>query len=218
MGVSQWHSTLQKSTVRTLGKSRMDQLRPGKFAQLRAVEPTPHACYDGPACGAYEHRRSAMDGLFAAEPFRDFGPLGLSPGAPAPAVQLIRGPRAAALRGPLKTLCPSKPGVYGMLDAAGELIYVGKAKQLRLRLASYFRTGSRPAKAGRILRETRAIVWEICNHEFAALLREQELIRRWRPRWNVQGQPLRRRLAFLCVGRPPAPYVFLTRQPPPGAA
>ena len=159
-----------------------------------------------------------MDGLFGDEPFRDFGPNGLLPNAGPPAVQVVRGQRSAALRALLKLLCPGKPGVYGMLDAAGELIYLGKAKCLRTRLLSYFRARSRPPKAGRILREARAIVWEICTHEFAALLREQELIRRWRPRWNVQGQPLRRRLVFVCVGRAPAPFVFLTRQPPAAAA
>lgn len=155
-----------------------------------------------------------MDGLFRREPFRDFGRLGLASVHYVPPVQVIEGPRAAVLRAQAELLCPSKPGVYGMLDAAGELIYLGKAKRLRARLLSYFRSRSRPPKAGRILRAARAIVWEICAHEFAALLREQELIRRWRPRWNVQGQPLRRRLAFVCLGRAPAPYVFVTRQPP----
>jgi excinuclease ABC subunit C len=156
-----------------------------------------------------------MDGLFPLEPFRDFGPCALGPGSSAPPVQCVQGVRAAGLRGQLKLVCPKKPGVYGMLDGSGELIYLGKAKELRCRLLSYFRTRHRPPKAGRILRQARTIVWETCAHEFAALLREQELIRRWRPRWNVQGQPLRRRLAFLCLGRAPAPYLFLTRTPPP---
>jgi excinuclease ABC subunit C len=92
------------------------------------------------------------------------------------------------------------------------LLYVGKAKRLRTRLLSYFRP-SREEKAGRILTRTRAIVWEVLPSEFAALLRELELIRRWRPCANVQGQPGRRRPIFVCVGRRPAPYVFLSRQP-----
>jgi excinuclease ABC subunit C len=161
---------------------------------------------------------SVMDDLYGDEPFRDFGPDALAPVTPAPALQIVRGQRSAALRVSLRMLCPDKPGVYGMLDATGQLIYVGKAKSLRARLLSYFRTGSRSPKSGRILRDSRAIAWEVCSHEFAALLREQQLIRRWRPRCNVHGQPLRRRLAFLCVGRAPAPYVFLTRQPPVDAA
>lgn len=155
-----------------------------------------------------------MDGLFCQETFRDFGRDALCSASAAPPIQSIHGPRAAALRAQVRTLCPNKPGVYGMLDGAGELIYLGKAKLLRTRLLSYFRRRSRAPKAGRLLRHVRSIVWEICAHEFTALLREQELIRRWRPRWNVQGQPLRRRLAFLCLGRAPAPQAHLTRRPP----
>jgi excinuclease ABC subunit C len=104
-----------------------------------------------------------------------------------------------------------------MLDARGELIYVGKAKCLRARLLSYFRPNSRDAKAGRILQRTRVIVWEPAPSEFAALLRELHLIRRWRPRFNVAGQPSRRGRAYVCLGRRPAPYVFLARRPPAGA-
>ncbi len=152
-----------------------------------------------------------MDGLFPLEQFRDFGPSSWS-ATPLPVERVLgRGP--GSLRTQVRLRCPGKPGVYGMLDEAGDLIYVGKAKQLRSRLLSYFRAGSRPAKAARIIRHARAVVWELCSHEFAALLREQELIRRWRPRCNVHGQPLRRRLGFVCVGRAPAPYTFLTRQP-----
>jgi excinuclease ABC subunit C len=100
-----------------------------------------------------------------------------------------------------------------MLDANGLLIYVGKAKSLRSRLLSYFRTKSRDPKAGRIIANTHSIVWECRSGEFAALLRELELIRRWRPRFNVQGQPRRRRHWYVCLGRKPAPYVFLSSRP-----
>jgi excinuclease ABC subunit C len=103
-----------------------------------------------------------------------------------------------------------------MIDPNGELIYVGKAKLLRSRLLSYFSGRSHDPKAGRILEQTRTIVWEYAPSEFAALLRELELIRRWRPRLNVQGQPHRRRRTYLCLGRKPAPYAFLTRRPPAG--
>ncbi|MCS7047185.1 MAG: GIY-YIG nuclease family protein [Gemmataceae bacterium] len=155
-----------------------------------------------------------MDGLFSAAAFRDFGPSFLATDAVPPALTRLNGSRPSALRRQLQVLCPRKPGVYGMLDDFGELLYVGKAKQLRVRLLSYFRPQSRWAKPGRLLRQVREIVWEICPDEFAALLREQELIRRWRPRYNVQGQPLRRRLAFVCLGRAPAPYLFLARHAP----
>jgi excinuclease ABC subunit C len=101
-----------------------------------------------------------------------------------------------------------------MIDARGELIYVGKAKCLRARLLCYFRPRSRDPKAGRIMEYTRAIVWEVAPSEFAALLRELELIQRWQPRFNFQGQPYRRRRTYVCLGRPPAPYLFLNKKPP----
>jgi excinuclease ABC subunit C len=101
-----------------------------------------------------------------------------------------------------------------MVSEQGELIYVGKAKCLRSRLLSYFRSKSRDAKAGRIVENTASLVWESAPSEFAALLRELELIRRWQPRFNVQGQPRRHRRVYVCIGRRPAPYVFLAPRPP----
>jgi excinuclease ABC subunit C len=103
-----------------------------------------------------------------------------------------------------------------MVDRRGELIYVGKAKRLRARLLSYFRPKSRDKKAARIIAHTRTIVWEESPSELAALLRELEVIQRWQPCCNVQGQPKRRRRVFLCLGRRPAPYLFLSRRPPRG--
>jgi excinuclease ABC subunit C len=101
-----------------------------------------------------------------------------------------------------------------MLNVRGELFYVGKAKCLRTRLLSYFRAKSRGPKASRIVKQTRALVWEAATSEFAALLRELELIQRWRPRFNVHGQPHRRRRVYVCIGRPPAPYVYLSAKIP----
>jgi excinuclease ABC subunit C len=100
-----------------------------------------------------------------------------------------------------------------MLTTTGELLYVGKAKCLRSRLLSYFRPRSRDPKAGQIIRHTRAIVWEQAGSEFAALLRELELIRRWRPPFNVHGQPARRRPIYVCLGGRPAPHAYLTPRP-----
>jgi excinuclease ABC subunit C len=108
---------------------------------------------------------------------------------------------------------PRLPGVYGLIDGAGELAYVGKAKSLRARLLSYFQPGS-SSKQGRIARGTRRIAWEVCENELEALLREVVLIRRHRPAWNVQLQPKRQRRVFLCLGRGPAPHVFVAARPP----
>jgi excinuclease ABC subunit C len=130
-----------------------------------------------------------------------------------PVVAAIHGRRPSRLCDRVRRACPRCPGVYGMSDGRGELIYVGKAKDLRARLLSYFRPNSREPKAGHILHETRALAWEVGTSEFAALLRELELIRRWQPRFNVQGQPRRPRRVYVCLGRRPAPYVFLAARP-----
>lgn len=157
-----------------------------------------------------------MDPLFGQHVFSTFGPSYLDPQAKPAELHGVEGKRPLQLRARLRQECPRCPGVYGMVDAHGQLIYVGKAKNLRVRLLSYFRSPSRPPKATRLIQAARAISWEYQPSEFAALLRELELIRRWRPAFNVQGQPRRYPRTFVCLGRQPAPYVFLTRRPPSG--
>ena len=125
----------------------------------------------------------------------------------------IDGQRSTQLRSQVRILCPTAAGVYLMLDREGKIAYVGKAKNLRVRLLSYFRTKSRAPKSRKIIAQARSILWEVLPGEFPALLRELELIRRWRPSWNVQGQPLRRRLAFLVVAGHPATLTLTRRLP-----
>ena len=155
-----------------------------------------------------------MKGLIQPPPFPGFGPNRLDTGNKSPDIQRVEGQGPKYLAREVRGACPRVPGVYGMLDRDGELIYVGKAKSLRIRLLSYFRVKSRDPKAGRIIRRSRSILWEECSSEFGALLRELELIRRWRPRLNVQGVHGRRQPKYLCVGRPKAPGVFLSEIPP----
>lgn len=155
-----------------------------------------------------------MDGLFPPNASLDLGPSSVFPPGWLPRRTHLSGRRPTQLRSQCRLLCPSQPGVYVMLDADEKIIYVGKAKDLRKRLLSYFRTGSRLPKAGKIIAQARTLLWEVLPSEFTALLRELELIRRWRPVCNVQGQPLRRRNTFLCLAGSPAPYLYLTRRPP----
>jgi excinuclease ABC subunit C len=152
-----------------------------------------------------------MSQLFSQRNFLDFGPASLQIDR-APMHQ-VHGHRPAQLRRNLREQCPRQPGVYGMLDLHGELIYVGKAKSLRARLLTYFRPRSRDAKATRVVNQVQGIVWEIWPDEFAALHRELELIRRWRPRCNVQGKPHSWQHTYVCLGRAPAAYAFLARRP-----
>ena len=99
-----------------------------------------------------------LEGLFARPAFSGFGPMGLRPESESPHLHTIKARRPGRLRALLRQDCPRLPGVYGMIDPRGELIYVGKAKNLRARLLSYFRPRSRDPKAGRILKRTRSLV------------------------------------------------------------
>jgi excinuclease ABC subunit C len=100
-----------------------------------------------------------------------------------------------------------------MIDERGRPIYIGQAKNLRARLLSYFRDGSRDEKAGRIIQHTRVLCWEQTADELAALLRELELIQTLRPKFNVLGVPGFQRHHYICVGKSPTPHVFITNKP-----
>lgn len=84
---------------------------------------------------------------------------------------------------------PAEPGVYRLYDAAGTLLYVGKARDLRRRLAQY-RTARRIKKDGkrrRLVNAARRIVWDVCESELDASLTEIRLIQTLRPRDNLSA-------------------------------
>jgi excinuclease ABC subunit C len=155
----------------------------------------------------------AQDGLtlFRTDPFVGFGPSRFFSAGSVPAGGRSVGKSPSRIKLGVKDRAPKVPGVYAMFDRHGRIIYVGKAKNLRTRLLSYFRTGSRDPKAGRILKHTRQLAWEHAAHEFPALLRELELIQRHRPRFNVVGQPGRQSYVHLAIGPGPAPHAYLTK-------
>lgn len=157
-----------------------------------------------------------MKGILDGEPEVGFGTDALNPHATRP-LELVGAKTLNDLRHEVMQACPRVPGVYGMLNPKGELIYVGKSKSLRNRLLSYFADSNADEKGGRIIENARAIQWETQPSDFAALVREQSLIRRFTPRWNVQGIPKRQRPVYLCLGRSPAAYFFLASKPPSGS-
>lgn len=154
-----------------------------------------------------------MKVLFSLDVFDGFGPSRVVPGSFGVEPKQLPSRKPSRLRDFVRSDAPRFPGVYGMLNARGQLIYIGKAKSLRNRLMSYFRKGSKGEKTGRIIEHTHCLVWERTPDEFSALLRELELIRRYRPRFNVQGQPGHRRFCYLALGRTPAPYAYMLREP-----
>jgi len=84
----------------------------------------------------------------------------------------------------LKTL-PDAPGVYRMLNAAGDVLYVGKAKSLRKRVSSYARGGVHSDRLARMVAETAEMLFVTTASETEALLLESNLIKRLKPRYNV---------------------------------
>jgi len=84
----------------------------------------------------------------------------------------------------LKTLDGS-PGVYRMLNAASEVLYVGKARNLKARVANYARPSGHSARIARMIHETAAMMFLSTRTELEALLLEQNLIKQLKPRYNV---------------------------------
>src|SRR6202008_169051 len=82
-------------------------------------------------------------------------------------------------------LAPSTPGVYRMLDAAGEVLYVGKAKSIKKRFTSYTRPTGHDTRIERVIASTAAVEFVTTATQTEALLLEANLIKRLRPRFNV---------------------------------
>jgi len=90
----------------------------------------------------------------------------------------------AAIRNVLKTL-PLKPGVYRMHDARGDVLYVGKARALKNRVSNYVQIDRMPNRLRRMVALTRSMTIVTTNSEAEALLLEAQLIKRYRPAYNV---------------------------------
>ncbi|MEN3748912.1 excinuclease ABC subunit UvrC [Sphingomonas sp. HF-S3] len=90
----------------------------------------------------------------------------------------------AAIRNVLKTL-PARPGVYRMQDARGDVLYVGKARALKNRVTNYTQVQRLSKRLQRMVAQTRAMTIVTTNSEAEALLLEAQLIKRYRPPYNV---------------------------------
>jgi len=90
----------------------------------------------------------------------------------------------AAIRNVLATL-PVRPGVYRMQDARGEVLYVGKARALKNRVANYTQVSRLTKRLQRMVAQTRSMTIVTTNNEAEALLLEAQLIKRYRPPYNV---------------------------------
>jgi excinuclease ABC subunit C len=90
----------------------------------------------------------------------------------------------AAIRNVLQTL-PIRPGVYRMQDARGDVLYVGKARALKNRVTNYTQVNRLSKRLQRMVSQTRSMTIVTTNNEAEALLLEAQLIKRYRPPYNV---------------------------------
>ncbi|MBO7180409.1 MAG: excinuclease ABC subunit C [Bacteroidales bacterium] len=110
----------------------------------------------------------------------------------------------------LKTL-PSSAGVYQYFDKEGNVIYVGKAKNLKNRVSSYFRTdANHSAKTRVLIRKIADIRLVVVNNETEALLLECNLIKKFKPKYNILLKD-DKSYPWICVSNEDFPRVFTTR-------
>jgi excinuclease ABC subunit C len=109
------------------------------------------------------------------------------------------------------SLIPDNPGIYQFIDSAGVVIYVGKAKNLKKRITSYF-SKNQSGKTIALLRKTSDIRHIVVDNESDALLLENNLIKKHQPRYNILLKD-DKTFPWICVKNEPFPRVFSTRNP-----
>nr|WP_319511082.1 excinuclease ABC subunit UvrC [uncultured Draconibacterium sp.] len=113
----------------------------------------------------------------------------------------------------LKTLIsvlPNKPGIYQYLDQSNTIIYIGKAKNLRKRVSSYFTKNHDHRKTALLVRNIVDIKHMVVESEQDALLLENNLIKKYQPRYNIRLKD-DKSYPWICIKNEPFPRVFKTR-------
>jgi len=106
---------------------------------------------------------------------------------------------------------PRQPGCYRYYDAGGELLYVGKAKDLRKRVSSYFSRRVDNFKTRRLVSLIDRIECTVTDTEHDAFLLENSLIKHYRPRYNIELKD-DKTYPYIVIKKEPFPRVFLTRR------
>ncbi|WP_298265855.1 excinuclease ABC subunit UvrC [uncultured Lutibacter sp.] len=109
----------------------------------------------------------------------------------------------------IKTL-PNQPGVYQYYDKNGTILYIGKAKNLKKRVASYFTKNHEYGKTKVLVKKIADIKHIVVNTETDALLLENNLIKKYQPRYNVMLKD-DKTYPWICIKKERFPRVFLTR-------
>src|SRR5437868_7578557 len=111
----------------------------------------------------------------------------------------------------IATSIPKQPGIYKYYDAANELLYVGKAKNLRKRVTSYFTKSFTSYKTYELVQRIVRIEFTIVNSEQDAFLLENSLIKEFQPRFNINLKD-DKTYPYMVIKNEPFPRVFLTRK------
>jgi excinuclease ABC subunit C len=106
---------------------------------------------------------------------------------------------------------PLQPGIYKYFDSANELIYVGKAKSLRKRIASYFSKTFVGQKTHELVKRINHIEFTIVDNEHDAFLLENALIKEYQPKYNINLKD-DKSYPYIVLKREPFPRVFITRK------
>ncbi|UKN00798.1 excinuclease ABC subunit UvrC [Paracrocinitomix mangrovi] len=114
------------------------------------------------------------------------------------------------LKDKIKTL-PNKPGVYQYFDKSGKIIYVGKAKNLKKRVASYFTKNHDSGKTQILVKRIHEIKYIVVDTEVDALLLENNLIKKYQPKYNIQLKD-DKTYPWIVVKNEHFPRVFKTRR------
>ncbi len=107
---------------------------------------------------------------------------------------------------------PDKPGVYQHLDKDGKVLYIGKAKNLKKRVSSYFTKTPESARLHMLVKKVNNIKTIITETEFDALLLENNLIKEYQPRYNINLKD-DKTYPWICIKKEPFPRIFPTRNP-----
>lgn len=105
---------------------------------------------------------------------------------------------------------PESPGVYRYYDVEGKILYVGKAKNLKKRVSSYFNKEPESGKLRVLVKKIRDIKFIVTETELDALLLENNLIKKLQPRYNIMLKD-DKTYPWLCIKKEPFPRVFSTR-------
>ncbi len=108
-------------------------------------------------------------------------------------------------------MLPNQPGIYQYFDDIGKIIYIGKAKDLRKRVSSYFSKSHDHRKTSLLVRNIADIKHMIVQSEQDALLLENNLIKKYQPRYNIQLKD-DKSFPWICIKNEPFPRVVKTRE------